>query len=102
MSEQDDAEIRTILKDNGIFEAHRLIGEYKCHRRHKDGEAQDVLVRIYDMGLSNPNARYSWEVSVPGAKDPDPVSANPANSIKMAGFNPHWNMLDAADRRGKL
>ena len=95
-----DADVRKILKSNGIFEAHRLLAEYKCYRNRKDGRMQDVLVRIFDLGPDNPRARYWWEVSVPSAEVPESIDANPADSIIYAGHNPHWNLLDADARKG--
>ena len=97
---EHDADVRQILADNGIYEAHRLIAEYKCERTRKDGGNQEVLVRIYDMGPDHPKSRYSWKVSVPLADEPGPVYANPADTVYKAGDTPHWHMLDTDARKG--
>ncbi|QDU70147.1 hypothetical protein [Engelhardtia mirabilis] len=98
---ESDADVREILKGNGIFEAHRLIAEYRCYRTRKDGGTQDVLVRIFDVGAGNPRARYSWNVSVPDANESGSVPANPADSIMAAGHEPHWTLLETDARKGK-
>lgn len=103
MPELDELEgdfvIRQVLARNGVFEAHRLIAEYKCYRTRADGGTQELLVRVYDMGHDAPQTRYSWEVSVPGAEYPEPVPANPSHSILHAGHNAHWGLLDTEGRK---
>ena len=95
-----DDDVRSILKRQGVFEAHRLVAEYRCYRRRKVGGTQNVLVRINDMGPENSAARYSWDVSVPDAEESGPLSANAAYSILAAGHNPHWQLLDTDVRKG--
>jgi len=100
MSESNDGNVREVLRDNGIYEAHRLIGEYRCYRKREDGEDQEVLVRIYDMGPESPRVRYSWKVTVPTAEERGPVPANSAESVEEAGRNVRWQELDSEERKG--
>lgn len=94
LEESTDVDVREILEREKIDEAHRVVAEYRCFRTRTDGEHQELLVRINDMGPGNPNARYSWDVSVPGAKESGPVSSNPDSSIIGAGGRVHWDMLE--------
>jgi hypothetical protein len=96
MTEDEDTTIRQLLKGHGVFEAHRLIGEYRCYRRRADGENQEIRVRVLDMGSDdNPNARYSFDVEFETEDGEwESVSANPASSIHAAGMNVHWRVLD--------
>ena len=98
MDEETDEEIRRILKQNGVFEAHRIVAEYKGYRERKDGTTQEVWIRVYDAGPSNRRAQFHWEVRVPGAFEPEPINANAGSSIYEAGQMPHWNMLDSDSR----
>ncbi len=93
-----DPGVREILKGYGVFEAHRVVAEYRGYRTRGDGQMQAVVVRIFDMGPDAPQSRYRWDVSVPDAVDSEPVSANPAASIIDAGHAPHWNLLDSDAR----
>lgn len=99
---EGDAQVREQLKSEGIFEAHRLIAEYKCHRKHPDGDYQDVVVRIFDMGPESPRARYSWNVTVPGAESPEPIPSNTGDTVQRAGHVAQWNQLDSTVRRGRV
>lgn len=95
LTDEDDAVVREQLKKHGIFEAHRVLAEYRCFRHRTDGEIQEVAVQVRDMGPDNPNARYSLDVWVPREDDRDCLSANASDSLIGALHTPHWRLLES-------
>lgn len=82
--------ISELKKHSGIFEVHKETS-FTCYRTTSSGGQQEIKVTINDMGDSNSSSRYSCNAV---SEDGKFATGNPADTIRMALFNVHWNELD--------
>lgn len=73
----------------GFFEVHHLM-TFRCHRRMKEGSAQEVMVEVSDGGPDMEQGRYSC---VARSNDGKTALGNPAESIEDALSLVHWHNL---------
>jgi hypothetical protein len=87
----DSKEIIRLLKTFGHMEEVTEIKWFHGYRKKKNGETEDITVKILDMGPDHPQVRYACIASSESGLE---ATGNECATLEETIAVVHWNKLD--------